>query len=175
MITNTSTAHLPEIGNPSAMPIEVRWALLLLWLGISIALAHSLYDLYLTYVSYKSGALTTALEIMGTGSFIMMSVNPLIVLICHGYLNIGIARRKNWARIVKLLLVVGLFVYPAVQNLYSSYNYQKLGITLPPMNLTAFQYFMNGIVPALTWAGLYLLFFSPGRLWFRRASSPMDV
>jgi hypothetical protein len=175
---NISTEPQSETISPSPMPTEIRWALGLLWLSFAITLVWSLYGLYGTYTSYKSGALTTALEVLGTGSFFMMSANPFVALACHGYLNICIVHRKNWARIAKLLLVVGLIIYPIVNMLYLSYQLQKAGVTLPPpppIKLTAFQYFMNGIVPALTWAGVYLLFLSPGRFWFRRVPSSTDV
>ena len=76
---------------------------------------------------------------------------PFLLFVFAAFLNLKILRKKNWARIVKLLFVVsGIYI----QATYAS---KVLGIE----DITGF------IAPALDVAAMYLLFLTNGRLWFR--------
>lgn len=152
-------ARQSETGGLAPMPTEIRWALVLLWSSLVFSFLWQSYALYLFYVwsASKSGNLASSAMIQ---SFVL----SYLVFFCHAYLNICIARRKNWARIVELLLIVGVLVYPIVIKLFLL----PPNVNIPPMELSPFQYFLNGVVPALNFVALYLLFLSPGRFWFRR-------
>lgn len=163
MTINISTEHQSETISPSPMPTEIRWALALLWVSLAYSFLWGSYNLYSFYVN---GGFLAQGEFGNVASHAMIRYYVFTYLgyICHAYLNICIAHKKNWARIAKLLLVVGIPVYYFLLRLIQS----SPDVIIPPLELTLFKYFLNGVEPALNFAALYLLFLSPGRLWFRR-------
>jgi hypothetical protein len=160
---NISTEHQREAVSPSPMPTAIRVALALLWLSLAYSFLWVSYTLYSLYVN---GAFLAKDEFARAASHAMIRSYVVTYLgyICHAYLNICIAHKKNWARIAKLLLVVGIPVYYFIVRLIQS----SPDVIIPPMELTLFKYFLNGVGSALNFAALYLLFLSPGKLWFRR-------
>jgi hypothetical protein len=127
-------------------PVEVRWALILLWLSLALSAGQYVYFLYF--------ALGTLAADSGRGAAIVGLALPFAVYVFGAYLNVKIARRKNWARIAKLVFAAASLAFQAA---FSS-------------GLTGFEYLSVGLAPALNFAALYLLFFTSGRLWFRSAS-----
>lgn len=140
-----------SVQSRSQAPGEVRWALKLLWLSLAISVIQFLYLL---------SATARALPPDAAGRNPMMSGYAVTIagFILGAYLNIKIGHGKNWARVAKLLLAaMSLFI----QAMFTP-------------KLTAVQYISAGIVPALNFAALYLLFLTSGRLWFRQSSSHGD-
>lgn len=132
----------------NSMPAQVGWALKLLWLGLAI-----------TAVPYWWHALPEFVGATPNAAAIPGFVIPLLALIFNGCLNLLIARRKNWARITTLILaVVNLLTLMFVWRFLGQYQSIKIAIA-----------------PALEFAALYLIFATPGRLWFRHPSSSKEV
>ena len=131
-----------------SMPAQVGWALKLLWLGLAI-----------NAVPFWWHMLPTLVATTPNGAAIPGLAMPFVTLLISVYLNVMIARRKNWARITKLVLAV-------VNLLTMMFVWRFLG---------QFQSIKIAIAPALEFTALYLLFASPGRLWFRPASSSKEV
>jgi hypothetical protein len=78
---------------------------------------------------------------------------PGVLYIVDGYLNVKIAKGRNWARIIKLLWVVGN-AYFQIRVSHPSTELQKIEVAS---------------MHAANFSAMYLLFVSPGRLWFGRA------
>jgi hypothetical protein len=123
----------------------------LLWLSLAISVVQFLFLLSVTARALPSDS-------AGRNPMISGYAVTIAGFILGAYLNIKIGHGKNWARIAKLLLAA------------MSLSIQAMFIP----KLTAVQYISAGIVPALNFAALYLLFFTSGRLWFRPASSNDD-
>lgn len=128
-------------------PVEVRWALKLLWLALAFSVVQ-----YLFFLPVAIGALPPNPGARGPG--ILSLVLPLGGYMFGAYLNTKIARRKNWARIIKFMIAAASL---AIQWAFSP-------------GLTGFEYLTAGAPPALSFAALYLLFLTSGRRWFRSAS-----
>ncbi len=133
-------------------PAEVRWALKLLWLSLALAVVQ--------YVLFLPGAVSALpTDPAARGPAIFGLAIPILAYIFGGYLNVKIARNRNWARITKLMFAVASLVLQVVFS----------------RGLTGFEYLSVGIAPALNFSALYLLFVSSGRLWFRQALSRTEV
>jgi hypothetical protein len=128
-------------------PAEIHWALRLLWASLAISVIQ-----FLVFLPAAISVLPA--DPAGRRSMILGYAMTVAGFILGAFLNIKIAHKKNWARIGKLLLAA------------LSLSFQ---VMFSP-KLTALQYMSAGIVPALNFAALYLLFFTSGRLWFRQAS-----
>ena len=128
-------------------PAEVRWGLKLLWLSLALGVVQFLLFL-------PVAVSTLPADSVGRGAAVFGFAFQIAAYMLGAYVNISIARQKNWARIVKLLLAVASLV---PQVMFSP-------------SLAGFEYVRVGISPALDVAALYLLFISPGRRWFRQAS-----
>jgi hypothetical protein len=131
------------------MPAQVGWALKLLWLSLAITTVPFWWNILpLVLVPPPNAPATSSLA------------TQLAAPILSGCLNVMIARRKNWARITKLiwaavsLMTTAFFVYPFLGQ------FQSIKIV---------------IAPALEFGALYLLFFTSGRHWFRHPSSSKEV
>lgn len=136
----------------SSMPSDIRWAVRLLWLGLAVSVIQ-----YLLFVPTLLGTMPADQSAHGTDMFAL--VLPVLWLIFGGYLNFSISRRRNWARVLKLLIAIAAV---AMQTAFvqMSTNLEDLGVY---------------VVPAINFAALCLLFLSPGRLWFRQPSLNADV
>lgn len=133
---------------PNPMPVQVGWAVKLLWLSLAIVA-----------VPYWWYLLPTLVGTTPNASAMSGAAIALVSLMCGAYLNLMIARRKNWARITKLIwalvsLMTTVFIWP------------RLG---------QFQSVKIAIAPALEFTALYLIFFTSGRLWFRHPASSKEV
>lgn len=138
-----SSALHPQLHR--APPAEVRWAVRLMWLALAINLIQ--YALYLpqavrTATSMSSSA-HPALDVL------LMPGIGVLLSIC---LNLAIYHGKNWARIGKLLIEAGALAF-------------QLTFTA---GLGGFEYVSAALSPAANFAALYLVFFTAGRLWFKR-------
>ena len=129
-------------------PTEVRWALKLLWLSLAFSVVQ--YFIFL-----RVGISVLPVDGPGRGPAIIGLGMPVMGFIFGGYLNIQIAHKKNWARIVKLILAAISLAF-------------QLAFSPRPAGL---EYLNAFIVPALNVAALYLLFLTAGRLWFRHMPS----
>ena len=128
------------------MPVQVGWALKLLWLSLAITAVPFWWHMLPTLVA-PNGLAAPGLGI--TFGKLFLSV----------FLIFMIARRKNWARITTLILaVVNLLTLMFVWRFLGQYQSIKIAIA-----------------PALEFAALYLIFATPGRLWFRHPSSSKEV
>lgn len=128
-------------------PVEVRWALKLLWLALALSVVQ-----YLFFLPVAISVLPTDPGAHGPGIFSLAL--PFGGFAFGAYLNIKIARRKNWARIIKFVIAAASL---GVQWAFSP-------------GLTGFEYITAGAPPALSFAALYLLFLTSGHRWFRRTS-----
>ena len=141
--------HLGAISKSQIQaPAEIRWALKLLWLALALSIVQ-----YLFFLPVAISVLPTNPGERGSGIFGLAL--PSVGFVFSAYLNIKIARQRNWARIIKLILAAA-----------------SLGIqwAFSPA-LSGYEYITVGTPPALNFAGLYLLFLTSGRRWFRRESS----
>lgn len=127
-----------SVGN--AMPRRVKLAVALLWAGLAFAALSLLIDFG------QAQAVPTPAS----------SAGIVLVYLVWSALTVQVARGRNWARIVYLLLVL-------------------IGL---PFNLhLAAADFGGGVLPGLVTAvsiaapvvGLWLLFTSPGKAWFGRS------
>jgi hypothetical protein len=133
-------------------PVEVRWALKLLWLALAFSVVQ-----YLFFLPVAISALPTNPGARGPGIFSLAL--PLGGYMFGAYLNIKIARRKNWARIIKFII--------AAASLCLQWAFSP--------GLTGIEYLTAGAPPALSFAALYLLFLTSGRQWFRRESLHPEI
>ena len=130
------------------MPVQVRCALKLLWLSLAISAVPFWWHMLPALVSPAPN-----------GPAISGLVIPLLTLVLGICLNITIARRKNWARIMKLIgAVAGLLTMMFIWPFLGPYGSIKIAIA-----------------PALEFAALYLIFFTSGREWFRQPSTSKEV
>lgn len=122
----------------ATMPKEMALALVLLWLGLTLAAAS------LTFEYQRSAAEERSFVFLVGG----------LVLVIAGGLNVCIARRQNWARLVYLLLVIiGFIALPVTfDQLAAMPDYE--------VALEAVSYILDLAV-------LALLFTRPGASWFR--------
>lgn len=127
-------------------PKEVRWALILLWLCFSFIIAQYLLVMASTVSTLPAD------KVVGNAILFSMAV-PGVLFVFDGYLNVKIAHGRNWARIVKLLLVVA--------NAYLQ--------TRTSTPLTELQKIEVASIHAMNFSAMYLLFVSSGRQWFGRA------
>jgi len=147
------TPSLTPSPTPAAAPAEVIWAVRLLWLGLSIATAQ-----YLLGMDAVLEAMPPA-DAPGRNATLVGLLMPLAWLVVAGGLNVAIARGRNWARITSLLL--------AAAGLAAQIAFSPRPEGLQGLVTTA--------GPALNFAAFYLLFLTPGRLWFRREAATVAV
>jgi heme A synthase len=121
----------------ATMPKEMVLALVLLWLQIAIGAASVYFE------SLRSTEDTRFVLAIGA-----------LVLVVFAGLNVGMARRQNWARLAYLLLViVGFIALPVTfEQLAAMPDYE--------VALEAVSYILDLAV-------LALLFTKPGAFWFR--------
>ena len=119
-------------------PPQITLAIALLWIALALAFP-------LTYLDYRR------LEPDERSGFVLIAgvFFALAVLI-----NVYIARRRNWARMLNLLLAVLAF--------------GLLPFELPELRQQALgEQALNALAYLLELVVLYLLFTRPGSLWFR--------
>jgi hypothetical protein len=138
--------------SPTPAPAEISWALKLLWLGLAFNVVQYLFSLPAAFSVMPADSTARAAAMFGVAV-------PIAGFILGAWLNVKIARKRNWARIVKLVIEAASLV---------------LLITMSPQ-LAVFDWINVGIAPALHFIALYLLFISSGRLWFRRTSAHTGV
>ena len=157
-MTKSTLFSSPGSGNPgtfrSIPPVQVRWALWLLWLSLAINFGLNLRALYFMYLS---GFLPTTFA--GNRPLIVAHSVPFLLEIVSAFLYVKIGQQKNWARITALLFSISGVVRVVVFSQF----------------LQGIGYYIAGIVPALELAALFLLFANPGRLWFRHGPAAAEV
>ena len=128
----------PEPQQLLPKPLQVRVAVGLLWLSIALALP----SMYLEVVRAESPA-------VGVVVVVLMSV----VLAFAAFLNVQISRGRNWARITLLVLLVISWVVSFIPD--------------ETRAVSTVESAMSVISAVVDVAAIYLLFTSPGALWFR--------
>ena len=121
-------------------PLQVAYAVRLLWLSIVIAVALVHFELQRTE----------------SDSALVLWIFAAVILALAAALNIFVWRGANWARIV--VLVLGIFSAMTIATTID----EILGNSGVEIALEA-------ISLAVDVAAIYLLFTKPGVLWFRRA------
>ncbi len=129
--------------NKESIPSEVRWALRLLWLSLGLSAGLYCWSLPSALSAMPAVEIARAAGIMGLTA-------PFLFFIFDAFLNLKISRKKNWARIVKLMFTVsGIYIQ-------AMYVPKAMGI----------EYITGLIAPVLDVTAMYLLFVTSGRLWF---------
>ena len=132
-----------EVSQPAQKPKQVSMAAQMLWATLAL------------------GVINTALQwkyLMAVFSVEMLVVTQLLTLGIAAWLTIKISAGRNWARITYLVLtIVGL---PAILL--------QLPATFARAPVSGL---VGGVQLVLQLYALYLIFFEPGRRWFRRSSS----
>lgn len=127
------------------MPGQVRWALRLLWLCLIFNVAQHLAVVPAAVEVLPPDGIARGAAILG------LSV-PVALLLFEAFVNLKIAAGRNWARIAKFLLL-------------AADVYFQVALSNGPGQVEI----VSAIVMyALGFAALYLLFLTPGRLWFRQ-------
>ena len=128
-------------GQPRKPPLQILWAVRLLWASLAISILASL----LVPQAAEGGAAAAA------GLAIQWAL-----LGFSGWLNVCIWRQKNWARIVYLALFLLGLVLMAV-------------ITVPE-GTPMLESFLNVASTLLDAVAMYLVFAKPGADWFKTAA-----
>lgn len=129
------------------MPPEVRWALRCLWLSLTISLASVSFLLRGFFGKQEQSIF-----------LLIVLFLPFVWAMFSAFLNIMIAYRKNWARIIQLGLTTAILVY---QIAYLPRPTDSFAIKVV-------------VVHGLDWIAMYFLFLSAGRHWFGRRSLSKD-
>ena len=145
------SASSPDVeltgASQTPMPPEVRWALGCLWLSLTISFAS---------VSFLLRGLFGKQE---QSIFLLIVLFlPFVWAMISAFLNIMIAYRKNWARIIQLGLTAAILVY---QIAYFPRPTDSFAIKVV-------------VVHGLDWIAMYFLFVSAGRHWFDQRSPSKD-
>jgi hypothetical protein len=118
-------------------PKQVTSAVKLLWLSLFLGIPVLVIDLSRTPIDV---------------AYFVSLVFQIGLILAAAYLNVCVARGRNWARITLLILAV-------------------LGTALLAFfdmpEATVIEYVLNGMGSALDIVAMYLLFLTPGKLWFR--------
>lgn len=135
--------HAVEASGSDGAHAEVRWALRMLWLSVAISFGMATYILY--YMEFRHWPPKLGLTMM----FFSL---PLVGCAASAFFNVMIARKRNWARRLQLIFSSAALAY------------QVWVLPLP----TGLVLIKTAAVFGLDFAALFLLYFTPGRHWFRR-------
>lgn len=129
-------------GPPHKPPVQVVWALRLLWSSLAVSVLAS----FILPQSAEGGAAAAAVGLVVQWGLLAFS----------GWLNLCIWRRKNWARIVYLVLfLLGLVLMAVIQV---------------PEGTPMTESILNVAATLLDAVAMYLVFTRPGSDWFKPAA-----